>query len=121
MDYDKKEALLNSAFIGFWKKGKENNDQIRLINFNPRSKRHLCVLKIAETVSNFYNYDLIVKVGKIRGWFIKIFYKMKFISRPKLVKGVDVEEFASLVELAVEADQTVFAEALKEYYGRRVK
>ena len=25
MEYDKKEAALNSAFIGLWKKGKENN------------------------------------------------------------------------------------------------
>ena len=40
MDYDKKEALLNSAFIGFWKKGKENNDQIKSMELWKASFTH---------------------------------------------------------------------------------
>lgn len=115
MNYDE---MINSAFIGLWSRGQES-EQLRLIDFNSRDKNHLCVLKLAEIVNTVYGYDVIVKVGRIKGWFLKKWYKLSFVSQPKLKDGISIVKYIELVESIYGKD--MLATYYNDFFNERKK
>ena len=103
------EEMINSAFIGLW--SRVQDEQLRFVDFNGRDKGHLCVLKLATMIREVYGFDVIVKVGRIKGWFLRKWYKLNFFAQPKMAKGISIEGYVKLIE------DTYGQNCLADYYN----
>ncbi len=116
-DYDKMAQI---CFINIWGMSKDKQE-IVLTNFDVTRKDHLCVLKIAGSISQVYNFPVTIELGLFRSLKAKRMTGEKFYHKKNIKDTSGAIDVQNMIEFMENSNNLsgIFSKIYEEFYERK--